>query len=97
MAEDEEAGVALIEGEGLTGRLIFVIINPKKKNGQRALLLDEALEKLLTAIVLSRKSVSASSARVKFRLAWSLEVFLWSPQFFTTATRAQKQHFHINR
>jgi hypothetical protein len=38
---------------------------PKKKNGQRALLLDLALEKLLTAIPVSKKSVSASSARVK--------------------------------
>jgi hypothetical protein len=39
-------------------------------------LLDEALEKLLTALSNLRVSVAAFSARVKFRLAWSLEVFM---------------------
>jgi hypothetical protein len=59
----------------LTGHRYSRNIKHKKKNGQRALLLEEAPEKLLTAILPSKKSVPASSATVKFQLAWSLEVF----------------------
>jgi hypothetical protein len=52
----------------------------KKKNGQHALLLDPARE-AANRLLPIKDSVSASSATVKFRLAWSLEVFMVATVF----------------